>query len=101
LKIKNIILENEQLKKQVASLEAQLARKQYVLDGVKSNLRKVTDERNELLGENMKRIEESNRLYGELQDIKHLSVWEFANLYCNEEEHAEAGHALAKDLLGR
>ena len=54
----------------------------------------------EATDENLKRIEESNRLFCELQDIKHMGVWEFANRYCSDEENAEAGRQLARSLLG-
>lgn len=46
------------------------------------------------------RIEECNRLWSELFDIKHMGVWEFANKYCSDEENAEAGRQLARSLLG-
>lgn len=50
--------------------------------------------------EYMKRIDECNKLWGELFDIKHMSVWEFANKYCNEKQLEDAGHAFARSLLG-
>ena len=50
--------------------------------------------------EYMKRIDECNKLWGELFDIKHMSVWEFANKYCNEKQLEEAGHEFARSLLG-
>lgn len=50
--------------------------------------------------EYMKRIEECNNLWSELFDIKHMSVWEFANKYCNDDQLEEAGYALARSLLG-
>lgn len=55
----------------------------------------------EATDENLKRIEESNRLFCELQDIKHMGVWEFANKYCSDEQNAEAGKQLARSLLGK
>lgn len=50
--------------------------------------------------EYMARIDECNRLWGELFDIKHMSMWEFANKYCSSQELEEAGHQLARSLLG-
>ena len=44
------------------------------------------------------RIEECNRLWSELFDIKHMSVWEFANKYCSDKDMEEAGHALARSF---
>ena len=52
----------------------------------------------EATDENLKRIEESNRLFCELQDIKHMGVWEFANKYCSDKDMEEAGHALARSF---
>ena len=60
---------------------------------------KLTEERNELIDENFKRIEESNRLFGELQDIKSLSMFEFADKYCNDDELEKAGRQLAHELI--
>ena len=48
--------------------------------------------------EYMARIVECNRLWGELQDIKHLSMFEFADKYCSSEDLEEAGHAFARSL---
>ena len=50
--------------------------------------------------EYIKRIDECTKLWGELFDIKHMSVWEFANKYCNEKQLEEAGHEFARSLLG-
>jgi len=63
--------------------------------------RKLKKEYNEFYEkEYMVRIDECNRLWGELFDIKHMSVWEFADKYCNDNELEEAGHQLARSLLG-
>jgi hypothetical protein len=50
--------------------------------------------------EYMVRIEECNKLWGELFDIKHMSMWEFAAKYCNDDELEKAGKAFAQSLLG-
>ena len=50
--------------------------------------------------EYLKRIDECNKLWGELFDIKHMSLWEFANKYCNDEQLEEAGKTFARSLLG-
>ena len=44
--------------------------------------------------------EERNRICDELNHIKAMGMFEFANNYCDEETHAEAGRAFAKALLG-
>lgn len=46
----------------------------------------------------LKRIDECNDLFCELQDIKSLSMWEFANKYCTDDELEQAGHELARSL---
>ena len=83
------------------------------ITALKFNNSKLTVERNQLQAdldaeknkynefyekEYMYRIEECNRLWGELFDIKHLSLWEFAAKYCNDEQLEDAGHQLAKSL---
>ena len=56
-------------------------------NGVKLNNSKLTIER--------------NKLQSELDSIKSMSMFEFANTFCSNESLEEAGHMLAKDLLGR
>lgn len=80
-----LILENERLTR--------------MKNGLKLNNSKLTQERNDLIDENFKRIEESNRLFGELQDIKSLSMFEFADKYCNDDELEKAGRQLAHELI--
>ena len=48
--------------------------------------------------EYLRRIDECNKLWGELQDIKHMSMFEFAAKYCKDTELEEAGHQLARSL---
>jgi hypothetical protein len=69
------------------------------IKALKLNNAKLTQERNDLIDENFKRIEESNRLFGELQDIKSLSMFEFADKYCNDDELEKAGRQLAHELI--
>jgi predicted nuclease with TOPRIM domain len=107
--------ENKSLKMDNDFLQRKLEQKERMLKGVKLNNSKLTLERNDLLKqvsdlkrkydefyekEYLVRIEECNKLWGELFDIKHLSMWEFANKYCTEEEQAQAGKQLARELLG-
>ena len=91
--VKNLIIENEGLK----------ARNEYLekcVTALKEHNAKITKERNDLYEDYFLRIDECNRLFGELQDIKHMSMWEFAAKYCSDEEMEEAGHQLARSLLG-
>ena len=77
---------NENLIKEIVELKAKLERKERILEGVKLNNGKLTLERKKLLDE--------------LQSIKRMGVWEFANTYCSDEQNAEAGRQLARSLLG-
>lgn len=52
---------------------------------------------NFLLSISRKRVYE---LETELDNIKSMSMFEFANTYNTPEQQAEAGHQLAKSLLG-
>ena len=124
LKADNSVLGNEltYFKEYCADLENEVNRKESMVNGLRLNLKSTTAERNEyckkcnalskeLTEEKQKynefyeteyiaRIEECNRLFGELMDIKSLSMFEFANKYCNDDELEEAGHAFARELLG-
>ena len=41
---------------------------------------------------------ERNKLVEELNHIKAMGMFEFANTYCNEQDHIDAGHAFARSL---
>ncbi|MBO6275686.1 MAG: hypothetical protein J6M91_09185 [Methanobrevibacter sp.] len=103
LEEKNKFLESEnaQLKANTALLGNELTYfKEYSadLEDKVQDLKKQYDEFYEK--EYLKRIDECNDLWGQLFDIKHMSLWEFANKYCKTEDLEEAGHELAKSLLG-
>ena len=117
LKADNKILGDEltYFKEYSVDLEDKVNRQDRMIEGIKLNNSKLTLERNDLLKqvsdlkrkyddfyekEYLVRIEECNKLWGELFDIKHLSMWEFANKYCSEEEQAQAGKEFAKALIG-
>jgi predicted nuclease with TOPRIM domain len=117
LKANNRIIGDEltYFKEYSVDLEDKINRQDRMIEGIKLNNSKLTLERNDLLKqvsdlkrkydefyekEYLVRIEECNKLWGELFDIKHLSMWEFANKYCTEEEQAQAGKQLARELLG-
>jgi len=70
-------------------------RQKKMINGLKLNNSKLTLERNEL-------IDENTSLKNELNTIKNMNMYEFANTYCSEEQNIEAGHALARALgVGR
>ena len=54
----------------------------------------------DVLLENQEPKERILVLENELNHIKSMGMFEFANTYCSENEHEEAGRALAKSLLG-
>ena len=111
-RINELLNELSQLRAENEELQARNEFLQRMCNGVKLNNHQLTEERNKLCEkcmkqsreikalseENFKRIEESNRLFSELMDIKALSMWEFANRYCTDDELEEAGHALARSL---
>ena len=93
MKVKDTILEihelqeqNAQFTKENVELKARNEFLQKMCNGVKLNNSKLTQERNNA-------IDELNR-------IKALGMYEFADKYCNSEELEEAGHQLARSLLG-
>ena len=55
---------------------------------------------NELFRENLELKRENRELREELEKFKKMGLWEFANSL-SETEQIEAGHQLAKSLLGR
>lgn len=86
MNVKNLILENEALKEENKQLQERLKRSERIKEGVKLNNGKLTLERNELLKENCK-------LKNKLANV---SIHDLS-----PEAQVEAGHLLAKDLLGR
>lgn len=86
MNVKNLILENKALKEENKQLQERLKRSERIKEGVKLNNGKLTLERNELLKENC-------RLKNKLANV---SIHDLS-----PEAQVEAGHLLAKDLLGR
>ena len=86
MNVKNLILENEALKEENKQLQERLKRSERIKEGVKLNNGKLTLERNELLKENC-------RLKNKLANVSINDL--------SPEAQVEAGHLLAKDLLGR
>lgn len=84
--IRELREENETLKEKVSI-------QRRMIDGLKLCSSKSSLEHNEM-------ADEIRRLSQELQTIKSMGVWEFANKYCTDEENSEAGKQLAKSLLG-
>ena len=91
MKIKDTILQiqelqeqNAQLTKENEELQARNDFLQRMCNGVKLNNSKLTQERNNA-------VDELNR-------IKALGMYEFADKYCTSDELKEAGHQLARSL---
>lgn len=53
-----------------------------------------------LMLNNQELTQERNQLCDELNRIKALGMFEFADKYCNDNELEEAGHQFARSLLG-
>jgi uncharacterized protein (DUF2344 family) len=62
------------------------------INALKLNLSKTTQERNQL-------CDKANRLNKELQDIKQMSMWEFADKYCSDSQMEADARLFAKELL--
>lgn len=107
-KLINSEAENQQLRKDNQLLSDELAYFKSRCEDLEEEVDHLQNKNKELKKqyddfyekEYLKRIEECNDLWGQLFDIKHMSVWEFANKYCNEKQLEDAGHAFARSLLG-
>ena len=98
--VKDLMLENEALREDNDTLfetNEDLIRKNHNLEKMIIGLKKSN--KNACI-EQEKMSAEILRLSKELQTIKQMGVWEFANKYCSDEENSEAGKQLAKSLLG-
>ena len=94
MSVKDLLLHIEAIEQEKEELKAQ----NEFLQKRNTELKKQYDDF--YVEEYMKRIDECNDLWSELFEIKHMSVWEFANKYCNDSQLEEAGKAFAKELLG-
>ena len=74
----------KELEEKNQQLRDQLSRTTRFKMGLKLRNRKLTEERNELIEE--------------LNTIKSMDMWEFANKYCSDSQLEEAGHALARSF---
>ena len=94
MKVKDTLLEIQKLEEENKELKAQneFLQKKY------ADLKKHYDDFYEK--EYLARIDECNNLWGELFEIKHMTMWEFAAKYCSDEDMEQAGHQLARSLLG-
>ena len=88
-----LILENEEYHEMLKSemdknqdLTNQLDLQVRFKMGLKFSNRRLTQQRNEL--------------QEELDTIKSMGMFEFGNTYCNDAQLEEAGHQLARSLLG-
>ena len=84
LQIQELKEQNAQLTKENEELQARNDFLQRMCNGVKLNNSKLTQERNNA-------VDELNR-------IKALGMYEFADKYCTSDELKEAGHQLARSL---
>ena len=76
--VKDLILENE-------ALEARNEFLEKCVNALKLNLSKTTQERNEAIDK--------------LHKIQNMSMWDFADKYCSEDQLEEDGRLFARELL--
>lgn len=93
MQIKELLMENEELKERIEDLEKKVQWQRRFINGSKFRLKRVSDERNKF-------VEKNIELERELAEIKKMGMYEFASKYCNDDELEKAGHDLAKSLLG-
>jgi len=91
--VKDLILKNEELQARNEFLER-------CVEALKLNLSAVTIERNKLVDKVHFLDQKCNAYHKEVLEITSMDMWEFANLYCSEAQLEEAGHQLARSLLG-
>ena len=89
----DLILEISNLREELDQVKNENIRQKRMINALKIR-------QSEKAIESKKMSDEILRLSRELQTIKNMGVWEFANTYCSDEENAEAGSALARSLLG-
>lgn len=65
------------------------------LDETNRILRKENDNLILKIKELKRQLDEATN---ELFEIKHMSMWEFADKYCSDKDMEEAGHALARSF---
>ena len=91
--VKDLILKNEELQARNEFLER-------CVEALKLNISAVTLERNKLVDKVHFLDQKCNAYHKEVLEITSMDMWEFANLYCSEAQLEEAGHQLARSLLG-
>ena len=84
MQIKELLIENKELKEKVARLEQKVA---YL----KSSSKRVTAERNRF-------VEKNIELERELAEIKRMGMYEFASKYCTDEQMEKDAKAFARNL---
>ena len=70
------------------------------IDEVLTELYQLREENQSLKIDNDFLQRQNNGLRLKLQSITSMSMFEFANAYCNDAQLEEAGHAFARSLLG-
>jgi len=90
-RLDEILIEKEDLEQRVENLENTTVRLNRMIAGLKIRNSELITRRNELTEENLK-------LQNELNRIKNMGMYEFANTYCTGEELEDAGHQLARAL---
>lgn len=106
--VKNLAIENEALQDRVEFLQGIVKQQQEYIDEIEdenTSLIKNIDRKRMLINRlkinNQNLTNERNQVVDELNRIKSMGVFEFAENYCTPDQQVEAGHQLARQLLGR
>lgn len=91
MELKETLLENEELKEQNARLERKVEWQRRFINGLKLSNSKLTLERNSY-------VEENCQLKNELAKIKAMGMYEFAKVYCSDEQMEADAKAFARSL---
>ena len=100
IRIDELLPELQGLREANEELRARNEFLERCVEALKLNLSAVTLERNKLVDKVHFLDQKCNAYHKEVLEITSMDMWEFANLYCNEAQLEEAGHQLARSLLG-
>ena len=91
MQIKELLMENEELKERIDGLEKKVQWQRRFINGSKFRLKRVSDERNKF-------VEKNIELERELAEIKKMGMYEFASKYCTDEQMEKDAKAFARNL---
>jgi len=86
--------------KYIQELEARNSFLERCVNALKLNNKALTQERNELIEQNRFLDAKCKAYHQEVLEITSMSMFEFAELYCNDKQLEADGKSFAKALLG-